>query len=170
VAKKSLIGIKGIENIDIEFTYKGKKYSAPVVDSMFLDDMSVDEIKQGLNELPARISYWKTFLIPLEREIEEGEEDFELWFQEKYMDVDTEFGKKTEGFKKSKVMLENASEYRAKKAALRDLKDITKKVNILVSGYNTKVWTLREIARLTDSEIRNLSASSLKGSGSLAEL
>jgi hypothetical protein len=38
-----------------------------------------------------------------------------------------------------------------------------------VSGYNTKVWTQREIARLTDTEIKNLSASSLKGNGSLAD-
>jgi hypothetical protein len=161
--------LKGIENIDITFTYKGKKYFAPVVDSMFLKDMSVGEIKDNLNEIPARASYWKTFLVSLERSIEEKEEDFEIWFQQKYMDVDTEYGKKTEGFKKSKVMLENVDEYRKMKSGLRDLKDITKKINILVSGYNTKTWTLREIARLTYAEISGLSASSLKSKGSLSD-
>lgn len=168
VQKHAIAGMDSNKNI--EFDYKGQHFEIPVVESMFLKDMSVVEIKDSLNELPARISYWRTFAIELDREIEEAREVFDLWFQQAYMDVDTEYPKKTEGWKKSRVMLENADEYRERKYGLRTLTEIAKKIDILVSGYNTKVWTLREVARLTHAEISSISGSVLKGGGSLADL
>jgi hypothetical protein len=105
--------------------------------------------------------------VQLEREIADMEEDYESWFQKAYMDVDTEYGKKTEGWKKSKVMLDNAEEYRKRRAAVRDLQDINKKINVLVTGYNTMTWTLREIARLTYMEMSNIE---LRGKGSLSDI
>ena len=168
--KPTVSSVHGLDDIDIEFDYKGKHFKVPVVNSMFLKDMSVTEIKDGLNEIPARLSYWKTFAIALEREIEDAKEEYDIWFQKSYMDVDTEYPKKTEGWKKSRVMLDNQEEYREKKRFLRDLSDVAKKIDILVSGYNTKVWTLREIAKLTHAEIGSISGSVLKGGGSLADL
>lgn len=161
--------LKGIKNLDIEFTHKGTNYKVPVVDSLFIDDLSVDEIKKMLNELPARMAYWKTFLVSLDREIADAEDAFEFWFQKMYMSVDAEHSKRTEGFKKSKVMLDYSDDYRRMKADIRNLQDTHKKINILVSGYNNQIWTLREIARLTHAEIGSLSDLSLKGSGSLAD-
>lgn len=168
VQKRTTVAMDSGKNI--EFDYKGKHFEIPVVESMFLKDLSVVEIKDSLNELPARISYWRTFAIDLDREIEEAKEVLDIWFQQAYMDIDTEYPKKTEGWKKSRVMLENADEYREKKRDLRALTDIAKKIDILVNGYNTKVWTLREIARLTHAEISNISGSVLKGGGSLSDL
>jgi hypothetical protein len=101
----------------------------------------------------------------LEREIEEMEEDFEVWFQKLYMDIDAEYPKKTEGWKKSKVLLENADEYRNQKKKLRDVKDVNKKISVIVSSYNTMTWTLREIARLTYAEMSNIE---IRGRGTLA--
>ena len=162
--------LRGIDPTNLEFDYKGKHFSVPVVDSLVLDDMSTDEIKKTLDEIPARLAYWKAMQVSLEREIEEAQEDFDLWFNEKYMEVDKEDPKKTEGWKKTKVMLEYPVDFRKQKKKLRDLQDTNKKINVLTSGYNNQIWTLREIARLTTAEIASLSSSSLKSSGSLADL
>ena len=149
----------------VTFKYKGKAYNAPVKDNLYLLDLSVTEIKDHLNEIPGRLSYWKTLQVQVEREIFNMSEDFEVWFQTCYMDVDVEFGKKTEGWKKSKVMLENAEEYRTRRSALRDLQDVNSKISVLVNGYNTMTWTLREVARLTYAEMSNIE---LRGKGSLS--
>ena len=151
----------------VEFRYKGKSYNAPIEGNLVLLDLSVGEIKDHLNEIPGRLSYWKSFQVQLEREIADMEDDYEQWFQRIYMDVDVEYGKKTEGWKKSKVMLDNADEYRKRRGAVRDLQDINKKINVLVTGYNTMTWTLREIARLTHAEMSNIE---LRGRGSLSDI
>lgn len=165
--KKSLKGATAEEwrAHTIEFKYKGKAYNAPIEGNLVLEDLSVGEIKDHLNEIPGRLSYWKSFQVHVEREIANMEEDYEVWFQKAYIDVDVEHGKKTEGWKKSKVMLDNAKEYRIRRATIRDLQDINKKVNVLVTGYNTMTWTLREIARLTYAEMSNIE---LRGKGSLS--
>lgn len=151
----------------IEFRYKGKQYNAPVEGNLILADLSVGEIKDHLNEVPGRLSYWKSFQVQVERELAELEEDFEIWQQTAYMDVDAEYGKKTEGWKKSKVMLENSEEWRKRRTAIRDLQDVNKKISVLTSGYNTMTWTLREIARLTGIEMSNIE---LRGKGSLSDI
>lgn len=162
--------LNGIENTNIEFTYKGRDYSVPVIDSLFLDDLSSEDIKNSLNEIPARMSYWKSLQVSLAREIAEVKEDFDFWFQKCYLDVDQEHPKRTESFKKTRVMLDNPEEFRTWKTKIRDLEDTVKKVDILVSGYNNRIWTLREIARLTLAEIGSLSAPSLGGNKTLANL
>jgi hypothetical protein len=153
----------------VDFTFKGQKFSEPVVANVMMRDMSVEEIKQLLNEVPARQSYWKSMAVGIEREIADLEEDFEIWFQECYMDVDTEYGKKTESWKKSKIILDNTEEYKRRKAEIRDLQDVGKKIGVITGGYNTLTWTLREIARLTYQEIAGLNGAP-KASGSLADL
>lgn len=149
----------------VTFKYKGKAYNAPIENNLFLPDLSSGEIKDHLNEIPGRLSYWKALQVQVEREVMDMEDDFEQWSQQCYMDIDVDYGKKTEGWKKSKVMLENAEEYRTRRSAIRDLQDVNKKISVLVTGYNTMTWTLREIARLTYMEMSNIE---LKGKGSLS--
>jgi len=148
------------------FRYKGKGYNVPIERNLVLKELSVVEIKDHLNEIPGRLSYWKDLQIQVEREIVDIEDDFEQWFQICYMDVDAEDQRKTEGWKKSKVMLDNAEEYRTRRAAIHDLQDVNKKISVLVTGYNTQTWTLREVARLTHAEMSNIE---LRGKGTLSE-
>jgi hypothetical protein len=150
----------------VEFRYKGKPYSVPV-ETLMLSEMSVEQIKDYLNEIPARLSYWKSFAVHVERELADEEEIFEIWLQGKYMQVDEADSKRTEGFKKTKAIMDNQAEYNTRKAAIRDLQDINKKVAVIVNGYNTLTWTLREIARLTHAELSNIE---LRGKGSLSSL
>jgi hypothetical protein len=169
MAKKSMAGTTAAEwrAHTVEFRYKGKQYNAPIESNLVLNDLSVGEIKDHLNEVPGRLSYWSDMKIVVEREIADLEENFELWFQERYMEVDAEYGKRTEGWKKSKVMLENVDQYRTRRGAIRDLQDVAKKIGVLTSGYNTQTWTLREIARLTYQEMGNIE---LRGRGSLSDI
>jgi hypothetical protein len=150
----------------VTFTYNEKAYKVPVKKNLILDDLSVGEIKDYLNELPGRLSYWKSFQVQIAREIANMDMDFERWFQTKYMELDVEYGKKTEGWKKSRIMLDNAEQYRKRRKAILDLKDVHQKVDVIVSGYNTMTWTLREVARLTYAEMSNIE---LRGKGDLSE-
>jgi len=169
MAKKTLKGTTAEDWLahKVEFRYNDKDYSVPIKSNLVLDDLSVGEIKDYLNEIPGRLSYWKSFLIPVERELVKLEEEYEIWFQKVYMDVDAEYGKKTEGWKKSRVMLDNVDEYRTRRAAIHDLRDINKKVNVIITGYNTQTWTLREIARLTYGELSNIE---IRGRGNLSDI
>lgn len=165
--------MKSLKNIEpdtvVEFDYKGKHYSSAIVKNLVSRDMSVDEIKQDLDMLAACHAYWKTLVVPLEDDIEILEEDFDIWFEGKYLDTEVGYPKKSAGWIKSKVMLDNVKEYKVKKQAIRELKRMSKKIYIIINGYNNRIWTLREIARLTHAELSNLSSSSLKSHGSLAD-
>lgn len=169
--KKTLSGTEASDWLGhkVEFRYKGKAYTSPIEGNLVLNDMSVGEIKKHLNEVPGRYSYWKSFAVQVEREIFDLEEDFEMWFQKAYMEIDTEFAglKKTESWKKSKVMLDNADNYRTRRAAIRDLRDAASQIGALTAGYNTMAWTLREIARLTYGEMTNIE---LRGRGNLSDI
>lgn len=149
----------------IQFEYKGNKYSAPIENNLVMKRISTAEIKKHLNELPGKLAYWGDFKIQIEMEVEQAEADFDEWYQKAYMDVDAEDPKKTEGWKKSKVALDNATEYRSKKKDISSLKSILMKVGVLLSGYNNQVWTLREIARITTAEMSNIE---ITGKGSLS--
>ena len=151
----------------LSFRYKGKSYNLPVLGNFVLRDLSVSEIKDFLNEIPGRLAYWGEFQRKCLREIFDMKEDHEFWSQKLYMGVDAEYPKKTEGWKKSKVMLDNATEYRVRRAALRDMEEIVSTIGIALHSYNQQVWTLREIARLTYAEMSNIE---LRGKGSLSQI
>ena len=157
------------ESATISFEFREQQYSAETLESLSLANLSVDEIKEHLNELPARIAYWNALLITVERSLVDLQDDYEFWSQQKYMDVDEGNPKRTEGWKRSRVMLDHSTEYRGWQKRLRDLRDVQAKLRLLISGYNNQVWTLREIARLTHAEISNLSTSP-RGSGSLSDI
>lgn len=167
MAGKSLEGTTAEEwrSHVIEFRYKGRSYNSPIEGNLVLNDLSVDEVKEHLNEVPARLSYWKSLQVQVEREIADMEDDYEQWFQKQYMALDAEYSKNTETWKKSKVILDNSVEYRTRRAAIRDLQDVNKKISVLTTGYNTQTWTLREIARLTYGEMSNIE---IRGKGTLA--
>lgn len=151
----------------LKFRYKGKSYNLPVLGNFVLRDLSVGEIKDFLNEIPGRLAYWGDFQKKVLREIFDMKEDYELWSKTLYMEVDAEYPKKTEGWKNSRVMLDNATEYRLRRTALRDMEDIDSTIGIAMHSYNQQVWTLREIARLTYAEMSNIE---LRGKGSLSEI
>jgi len=151
----------------VSFVYQGKEYTAPIKNNLVLNDLSVVEIKDFLNEVPGRLSFWKSMQVGVEREIADLEDEYEQWFQKAYMSVDVEYAKKTEGWKKSRVILDNPDEYRKLRSQIRDLQDVNKKISVLTTGYNTMTWTLREIARLTYAELSNIE---VHGRGTLSGL
>jgi hypothetical protein len=168
--KKSLDGTSSRDWLKhrVQFNYLGKDYDVPIADNMYIKDLTPDEIKKYLNETPAKFSYWKSILVDLERQITDLEEDFEIWFQTKYMEVHDKEPKTTEKYKTGRVMLNNSEAYRTKKAILNDLKDIAKKIGVIIGGYTTLTWTLREVARMTTAELSNLEPHGGR-SGSLAK-
>lgn len=164
--------LKDWKKESVEFDYKNNHFSVVIGDSLILKDLSVDEIKERLNELPARQAYWKAFEVTIDDELDLAEEAYDTWFQGKYMKIDQADPKKTESWKKSKVVVEYSQEHHKQRKEVHELRLIKSKVNVILTGYNTQIWTLREIAKLTHAEISGLGAGSITGrpSGSLADL
>jgi len=147
--------------------HKGKKYSSEIQDDLFLKTLSTVEIKKALNELPGKLSFWTSLKVDLELALEELNQEYDEWFQELYMEVDEMNTKKTEGWKKTKVMMENADDYREWKLQIREVSYSIKKCGAILAGFNAMVWSVREIARLTTAEINNIEISGSSRSGVL---
>ena len=173
MAKKTLKGQTSspepLDDYTITFEYKDRTYSAPIEGNLVMKSMSAEDIKKHLNELPGKLAYWSDLKIQVEMEAEELEADFEAWSNQAYMDIDTEYAtmKKTEAWKKARVALDHAAEYRSRKTQIAEIKGVLRKIGVLTSGYNNQVWTLREIARLTTAEMSNIE---IRGKGNLGDL
>lgn len=142
----------------ISFAYRGRNYKAKIEGHLVLDDMSMVEIKDRLNDIPGKFAYWKNLQVVVDRELEDLGEDYNIWFAKKYQDI-IEGGKKlTETAIKNLVLLNNAVEYRGQRLKIKDLRDISLKIGLLTKAYDMQSWTLRAIANLTAQEIGNIEA------------
>ena len=152
----------------IKFVYDDKKYKVVPYKFLVLQDMSPTEIREYLNEVPARYAYWKAFQVHVERELADLKDEYEIWFIKKLLAVDDEIGKaKSDTLKKNMVVLDNVKEYREWQRKIRDLEDTSKKVGVITTGFNTLTWTLQSIAKLTCAEMSNIEA---HGKSSLADI
>lgn len=140
----------------VKFKYKGKSYNVPIDSHFVLQDFGMTELKNTLNELPGRLAYWKALQVQVDRELSDMKDDFDIWYQKKYMEIDQESDKKTETWKKAKVLLDNSAEHLARKTAIKDMEDVSKCINVIVHSYSTMIWTLREITRLTGLELGSI--------------
>jgi len=153
----------------ISFVYGGRKFSARIIGHLVLRDMSLVEIKDRLNDIPGKFAYWKSVKVTVDREITDLDEEYAIWFAGKYQQVvdDMQGKKPTEGYIKNMVLLDNSDEYRKLRTEIKDLKDVSSKIEILTKSYDMQQWTLRSIANLTATEMGNIEA---HGKRSLKEL
>lgn len=145
----------------ISFSYGGRNFSARIAGHLVLRDMSLVEIKDRLNDIPGKFAYWKSLKVTVDREVTDLEEEYAIWFATKYQEIVTEFRDKkapTEGYIKNMVLLDNSDEYRKLRTKIKDLKDVSSKVEILTKSYDMQQWTLRAIANLTATEMGNIEA------------
>lgn len=143
----------------ISFAYRGRKYRAKIEGHLVLNDMSLLEIKDRLNDIPGKFAFWKSLQVTVDREIEDLQEDYDLWFATKYQEIMMESEKKlTETAIKNMVLLDNAGEYRKMRLKIKDTRDISSKIGVLTKAYDMQSWTLREIANLTGKEMGNIEA------------
>ena len=143
----------------ISFAYRGKNYRAKIVGHLVLNDMSLVEIKDRLNDIPGKFSFWKSLQVTVDREIEDLQEEYDLWFATKYQDIMTESEKKlTETAIKNMVLLDNAEKYRFMRLKIKDIRDISMKIGVLTKAYDMQAWTLRSIAQLTSQEMGSIEA------------
>ena len=140
----------------IDFEYKGQFYFAEVGDFR-MQDMSIDEIKESLSEIPARFSYWKSMESVVSLEIQDLERDFDIWYADRYLNIDENApSKSTEAWKKNTLIVKNEKKYREKQEELHRLRAVEGKVHAIVKAIDMQAWTLRSVAGLTQSEMANL--------------
>ena len=143
----------------ISFAYRGRKYRAKIAGHLVLNDMSLVEIKDRLNDIPGKFAFWKSLQVTVDREIEDLQEEYGLWFATKYQAIMMESKTKlTETAIKNMVLLDNSEAYRKKRLKIKDTSDISSKIGVLTKAYDMQSWTLREIANLTGKEMGNIEA------------
>lgn len=153
----------------ISFAYRGRNYKARIAGHLVLNDMSLVEVKDRLNDIPGKFAFWKSLQVTVDREIEDLQEDYDLWFATKYQEIMMEAEKKlTETAIKNMVLLDHAEEYREMRLEIKDIKDISSKIGVLTKAYDMQGWTLRSIAQLTSQEMGNIEAH--RGKQSLKDL
>lgn len=154
---KSIKSVEGVLDGSIDIEFGGKIYTVVLEGNLVLPELSVVELKNKLNELPGRLAFWKNIQAQIERTLSDYRDEMDLWYQEKYMQIDQDSEKKTETWKKAKTILDNSAEYLSRKKRIKDLEETAAKVGALVSAYTNMVWTLRELSRLTLAELGSLS-------------
>ena len=141
----------------VRFTYSGKKYRVRIDRHLVLNDMSLGEIKDRLNELPGRFAYWKSLQVTAERELEKLTEDYDIWYADVYGQAAETFDKApTETKIKYKAMLMFTDGYRQHQTQIRNLKYAVAQMGVITASFNHQVWTLRSIASLTSQEMNNI--------------
>ena len=68
----------------ISFKYKERTYTEKIRGTLVLNDMSMGEIKDRLNEIPGKFAYWKSLQVHVELELEKLKEEFDSWSAGRY--------------------------------------------------------------------------------------
>ena len=172
MAEKSMKGRKRPQAEDfsenIEFSYKGRDYSVPI-DGNLVNNLSMEEVKKRLDQLPGKYAYWANMQVEVKRKIQELEEEYDFWYSAVYLEIDAEAPKgKTETWKKNKALLDNSDEYKGYMKRIRDMRDLDAQIEALVKAYNMQQWTLSGIERIIDREFSATTVQA-RGRGTMSE-
>ena len=167
MAKKSVV-TGGWAESTITFFYGGDHYLEEIADNFTMEDLSIMEIKEKLNELPGKFAYWKSFQSSIELEIEELDEQYTKWYAQAYLAADNEAPKgATETYKKNAVILDNKEDYDKFREKRGNLKRALGQIEVIVKSLDKMSFTLQALASLTQSEMRNIE---VRGAGSLSDI
>lgn len=143
----------------VSFEYGGREYRERIRGRLVLNDMSLQEVKDRLNDIPGKFAFWKSLQVTVEREIEEAEEAYEIWHASKYQEIiSNETKKLTETAIKNMIVLDNAVEYRELRSRIRELREIVDRIGVLTKAFDMQSWSLRSIATLAVSELGTIEA------------
>ena len=155
----------------IRFKYKNKPYEERLRGVLVLKELGVGEIKKRLNEIPGKFAFWKAMQEDVLLEIEEMQENFDIWNAGRYEKAADaiDVAKPTETAIKNRMLLDNTDTYRKKTKAIRDMKAVERKLSVITTAFNHQIWTLSKIAGLTVQEMNALEPHSV-GRGSLKDI
>lgn len=156
--EKTEARVDGWKTKTISFNYKGRKYEERIRGKLVLIEMSLGEIKDHLNTLPGKFTFYKALMGDAVLEKDRAQGKYDLWQAEKYEDAKfaVEDKKPTETAIKNRIMLDNTAEYRRLKSVQLELDFMLSQISAIVDGYNMQSWTLRSIANLTAQELANI--------------
>lgn len=151
-----------LEGERISFVYNNRTYDVAIEQSFTMSELTPFQMKRKLDKCPAYLAFWRNLLVDVEREIEDAQEEFEVWFAGRYDVIEKQAertkARTTETWMKNRVLLENADDYRRRKGKIRDSQDVSKRLNALIRSYDTLSWTLRTIGQLTAAEFGTIEA------------
>ncbi len=148
---------KGWVDEDVSFKYGARTYRQKIKGRLVLNELSVEEIKKNLNEIPGKFAYWKSLQVHVELELEALKEEFDIWNAGKYNAASEKFDKKpTETAITNRIILDNVDQFRKRRTAMRELENVVKLIGVITKSFDYQVWTLGRVAGLTAQEMNNL--------------
>lgn len=151
-SKRSLSGLNENKVVTISFRYNDEEFE-DAESNLQLDDISVEKLRVYLNRAPAKYAYWSSIKAQINKQLSETKTEYDIWFNERYHRVCLSNEKATETYKKTQVMIDNAKDYRAKQAAIRELEYAVEQASTLVKSYEMQSRTLQTIASLLRTEM-----------------
>ena len=85
--EKTEAGVDGWKTKTISFNYKGRKYEERIRGKLVLIEMSLGEIKDHLNTLPGKFTFYKALMGDAVLEKDRAQGKYDLWQAEKYEDA-----------------------------------------------------------------------------------
>ncbi len=154
----------------IQFTWAGDTYSEDIEENLTLSELTPDATKEALNRAVGRYALYSGILVRVKRRVRTEEDTFQLWEAARYTEVDREEPKKTEGWKKSQVVLRNEAEWKQRRKKLHDLTALSEVVRSLVTSFDRQLDAMKVMLAFARSEVYvSLQGDEVVGHGRLGE-
>lgn len=149
MAKKK---VSALSSESVDFVFDDQQYT-DLTSNLELSDITTDQIRAALNRAPAKYIYWSHLLADVNSKVRASDAEYEYWYANVYSAIDSEDPKKTEGWKKSRIILNNTSDWKKRIKRRSDLLLVKDKVSALVNAYEMQSRTLQTVAGLLRAEM-----------------
>ena len=137
----------------ISLEWDGSSYSESIDGEFELKLLTPVEVRQALNKAVGQYTYYSGVLADALRMQKAIDDDFDVWHSEKYLRYDEEAPKKTEGWKKSMVMVDFKKEWKEWKERQRSIAHVIDKLKAIVRGYEKQMGVLQTISAMQRVEL-----------------
>jgi len=144
--------VSNLSSDGIEFVFEDQQYT-DLTSNLELSNITTDQIRAALNRAPSKYMYWSHLLADVNSKIRAADAEYDYWYATVYSEIDSEEPKKTEGWKKGRIILNNASDWKKRIKRKSDLLLVKDKVSALVNAYEMQSRTLQTVAGLLRAEM-----------------
>ncbi len=147
---KKKVSSLSLESVD--FVFEDQKYT-DLTSNLELSNITTDQIRAALNRAPSKYIYWSHLLADVNSKIRASDAEYDYWYAEVYSEIDSEEPKKTEAWKKGRIILNHVSDWRKRMKRKSSLLLVKDKVSALVNAYEMQARTLQTVAGLLRAEM-----------------
>jgi hypothetical protein len=141
--------------MNIEFTWNDKAYSETIEGNLELSELTPDLVRTSMNRAVGKLAYYGSLLSDAKRMQSAIETDFSEQESRWYLKIDAEEGKRTEGWKKAKIIVDNAVQWKDWQARSRKVDYVISQVKGIMSAFEMQIKVLMTISAMMRVEMEH---------------